>query len=57
MSTEADSVDHELNSEDYLKDISNYMRLVAAILQDSYNSDITIDTIEKLEDCNDGTAR
>ena len=57
MSIKGDSLTHEQIVEEYLKDISNQMRLMNARIEDGFNTDINLEDIKTLEDGEDGDSR
>lgn len=53
MSIIAESMSHEEKVEEYLKDISNQLRLLVAINTKAFDSEIELEDIPTLEDCED----
>jgi hypothetical protein len=55
MSFNSSNKTHEEIVEEYLKDISNQLRLLVAINNKAFDSEIEQQNIPKLEDCEDDT--
>jgi hypothetical protein len=55
MSIIFDDLSHEQIVEEYLKDISNQLRLLVAINTKAFDSEIELEDIQTLEDGEDGT--
>ena len=55
MSLIIDDESNELTAIDYLKDISNQIRLLNARIEDGFNTEINLEDIQTLEDYEDGS--
>lgn len=50
MSIKGEPLSHEQIVEEYLKDISNQLRLLNDRLEDAFNTDIDLDDVQTLEE-------